>query len=70
MNIIGEGLLGRKGCKIMKAEGVYKHIRDYKTFSIYQDMESGYFVVLDENDNILHREASTNLILKSIDNKA
>ena len=52
----------------MKAEGVYEHIRDYKTFSIYQDAEDGYFVVLDENDNILHREAIIQLVLSSIDN--
>lgn len=52
----------------MKAEGVYQYIRDYKTFSIYQDAEDGYFVVLDENDNILCREAIMQLILSSIDN--
>lgn len=53
----------------MKAEGAYKHIKDYKTFSIYQDVEDGYFIVLDEDDSILHREATMYLILNSIDNE-
>lgn len=52
----------------MKAEGVYEYIKEYKTFSIYQDSEDGYFVAIDENDTILHREATMDLVLSSIDN--
>ena len=51
----------------MKTMGVYKHIKDYGTLSIYQDMDDGYFVAIDENDNILHREATMDLVLSSID---
>ena len=54
----------------MKVEETYEYIQDYKNYSVYQDMDDGYFVIIDVNDNILYREATIDLLLKSVpDNK-
>ena len=55
-----------KGEQIMKTMGVYKHIKNYKDYSIYQDMDDNYFVIVDADDNILYREATMALLLKSV----
>jgi len=45
----------------------FEYITEYKGYDVYQDMETGYFYVLDSNDNALIWEATQKLVRLEID---
>ena len=47
----------------------YEYINDYKGYSIFQDMDNGYYVAYDDLDNVIAYEATMAMIEKEINCK-
>lgn len=46
----------------------FEYIKDYKGYPIYQDMDNGYFVAFDNEDNIVSNEGTLEMVKTHIDN--
>jgi len=44
----------------------YEYITDYKGYSIYQDMETGYFCASDKDGNIVSCEGTQKMVRQYI----
>jgi len=47
----------------------YEYITEYKGYTIYQDMETGYFHASDEDDYVFSCEATQKMVKQDIDQK-
>lgn len=45
-----------------------EHIFDYKEYSVFQDMENGYYIAFDQDDKIICNEATIKMVIDNIDN--
>ena len=47
--------------------GQYEYIEDYGGYSIWQDMDDGYFVAYDDDDKQVAREGTLKLVKEVLD---